>query len=86
GGMVSLLSDGLAKARAGATSLEELGRVLESDDLIPALCGACGGIKPSGFPYCPFCGARAEGRCACGQALLPTWSHCPACGAGPSQS
>ncbi|MEO5657326.1 MAG: ATPase, T2SS/T4P/T4SS family [Nitrospiria bacterium] len=86
GGMVSLLSDGLAKARAGATSLEELGRVLESDDLIPALCGACGGIKPPGFPYCPFCGARAEGRCACGQALLPAWSHCPACGAGRTQS
>jgi type II secretory ATPase GspE/PulE/Tfp pilus assembly ATPase PilB-like protein len=81
-GLVSLLSDGLAKARAGLTTLEELGRVLEPDELVPSVCGACSRVRPAGFPCCPFCGARAAGACpACGQRLLEAWSHCPACGA-----
>ena len=81
--LVSLLSDGLAKARAGLTTLEELGRVLEPDELVPSVCGTCGRVRPAGFPCCPFCGARAAGACpACGQRLLEAWSHCPACGAG----
>jgi type II secretory ATPase GspE/PulE/Tfp pilus assembly ATPase PilB-like protein len=82
GGMASLLSDGLAKARAGLTTLEEVGRVLEPDELTPLLCDACGRVKPAGFPWCPFCGARARGFCGgCRQALSAAWSHCPACGA-----
>ena len=82
-GLVSLLSDGLAKARAGLTTLEELGRVLEPDELAPSVCSACARVRPAGFPCCPFCGARAAGACpACGQRLLEAWSHCPACGAG----
>jgi type II secretory ATPase GspE/PulE/Tfp pilus assembly ATPase PilB-like protein len=81
-GLVSLLSDGLAKARAGLTTLEELGRVLEPDELAPSVCSACARVRPAGFPCCPFCGARAAGACpACGQRLLDAWSHCPACGA-----
>ena len=81
GGMASLLSDGLAKARAGLTTLEEVGRVLEPDELTPSLCDACGRVKPAGFPWCPLCGTRARGFCGgCGQALSAAWSHCPACG------
>jgi type II secretory ATPase GspE/PulE/Tfp pilus assembly ATPase PilB-like protein len=80
-GMISLLSDGLVKARAGLTTLEELGRVLEPDAFTPALCETCGQVRPAGFPCCPFCGAKTLGLCgACGQALLAAWSHCPACG------
>jgi general secretion pathway protein E len=80
-GMVSLLAAGLAKAREGLTSLEELGRVLEPDEGGPALCDACGQIRPGPSPYCPFCGARAAGACAgCGRAVAPTWTHCASCG------
>ncbi len=80
-GMVSLLAAGLAKAREGLTSLEELGRVLEPDDGDSPLCEACGKIRPGPSPFCPFCGARAAGACAaCGRALAPSWTHCASCG------
>jgi type II secretory ATPase GspE/PulE/Tfp pilus assembly ATPase PilB-like protein len=80
-GMVSLLAAGLAKTREGLTSLEELGRVLEPDEGGPALCDACGKIRPGPTVYCPFCGARAKNACAgCGRAMAPSWSHCASCG------
>jgi type II secretory ATPase GspE/PulE/Tfp pilus assembly ATPase PilB-like protein len=80
-GMVSLLAAGLAKAREGRTSLEELGRVLEPDEGGPALCDACGKIRPGPSPFCPFCGARAAGACTgCGRRIAPTWNYCASCG------
>ena len=80
-GMVSLLTDGLAKARAGLTTVEELGRVLESEESAVTLCDACRHVTPPGYAFCPFCGERTAGTCGgCGHALLGTWTHCPACG------
>jgi type II secretory ATPase GspE/PulE/Tfp pilus assembly ATPase PilB-like protein len=80
-GMVSLLAAGLARAREGLTSLEELGRVLEPDDGASPLCETCGRIRPGPTRYCPFCGTRAEGLCAaCGTSVAPAWSHCAECG------
>jgi type II secretory ATPase GspE/PulE/Tfp pilus assembly ATPase PilB-like protein len=80
-GMVSLLAAGLARAREGITSLEELGRVLEPDESGSTLCDGCGRIRPGPTPHCPFCGARAAGLCrACGAAVAPSWSHCASCG------
>ncbi|MFZ5876465.1 MAG: ATPase, T2SS/T4P/T4SS family [Nitrospirota bacterium] len=80
-GMVSLLAAGLAKAREGLTSLEELGRALEPDDGAPPVCETCGKIRPGPTRYCPFCGTQARGSCpGCGDALAPTWSHCASCG------
>ncbi|MFZ5861658.1 MAG: ATPase, T2SS/T4P/T4SS family [Nitrospirota bacterium] len=84
-GMISLLSAGLAKARDGHTSLEELGRVLEPEDAASPVCEACGKIRPGPTRYCPFCGTQARGSCAgCGTALAPTWTHCASCGAARS--
>ncbi len=80
-GTVSLLAAGLAKARDGLTALDELGRVLEPDEGGPALCDACGRIRPGPSPFCPFCGTRAAGVCAgCGATFAPSWSHCASCG------
>jgi type II secretory ATPase GspE/PulE/Tfp pilus assembly ATPase PilB-like protein len=80
-GTASLLAAGLAKAREGVTSLEELGRVLEPEDGAPPLCEVCGKIRPGPTRYCPFCGIQASGSCPkCGDTLAPTWAHCAACG------
>jgi type II secretory ATPase GspE/PulE/Tfp pilus assembly ATPase PilB-like protein len=84
-GTVSLLAAGLAKARDGLTSLEELGRVLEPEDGSPPLCEQCGQIRPGPTRYCPFCGIQARGSCRkCGDTLAPTWAHCAACGTARS--
>jgi type II secretory ATPase GspE/PulE/Tfp pilus assembly ATPase PilB-like protein len=80
-GMVSLFAAGLAKAREGLTSLDELGRVLEPDDGAPPLCETCGQIRPGPTPHCPFCGTLTSGMCsACGASLAPSWRHCASCG------
>jgi type II secretory ATPase GspE/PulE/Tfp pilus assembly ATPase PilB-like protein len=80
-GTASLLAAGLAKAREGLTSLEELGRVLEPEDGAPPMCEQCGQIRPAPTRYCPFCGTQASGSCSgCGDALAPAWTHCASCG------
>lgn len=81
-GMRDLREDGLAKAAAGRTTLEELLRVApaehEGDE---SQCPVCAhGIEPE-FAHCPWCGcALGLPTCTgCGRALEAGWRVCPDC-------
>jgi type IV pilus assembly protein PilB len=79
-GMISLGEDGLMKVKAGATTPEELLRVVTEVREARALCPACGTQVSPDFAACPACGHRVGGGCPhCGRTLQPGWKFCPFC-------
>jgi len=80
-GMRTLLEDGLEKARAGVTTLEEVLRVMGPPTRYEEPCGACRRPFEVTHGFCPFCGSERRNRCGgCHRTLEPLWSHCPGCG------
>jgi type IV pilus assembly protein PilB len=80
-GMVTIGQDGLAKVLGGETTIEELQRVVYSEEEAGRVCGACRQTISSEFSFCPHCGARAALTCeGCGHRVAPDWGYCPACG------
>jgi type IV pilus assembly protein PilB len=81
-GMQSLREDGLAKAAAGTTSLDELVRVapddVEADD---NACPVCAHTVQPEFSSCPWCGCKLGlPTCTgCDRALETGWRVCPDC-------
>ena len=79
-GMVSLGEDGLMKVKTGATTAEELLRVVTEVREIRTLCPGCGSAVGVDFLACPACGRRLSGGCSnCGRALQPGWNFCAYC-------
>jgi type II secretory ATPase GspE/PulE/Tfp pilus assembly ATPase PilB-like protein len=79
-GMISLGEDGLMKVKAGATTPEELLRVVTEVREARALCPECGLQVSPDFVACPACGHRVGGGCPhCGRTLQPGWKFCPFC-------
>ncbi|MGE5175326.1 MAG: ATPase, T2SS/T4P/T4SS family [Hyphomicrobiales bacterium] len=80
-GMVTIGQDGLGKVFDGETTLEELTRVVTTEDEGGRVCGGCHRTVSSEHAFCPHCGARAALACdGCGRRLVPDWAYCPACG------
>lgn len=80
GGLTTLGEDGLAKVRAGVTTLEELLRVVTEPKGLRALCRSCGAVVAVNFMACPRCGTRLDHSCRhCGRSLRPGWTFCPYC-------
>lgn len=81
-GMVPIGQDGLSKALAGETTLEELRRVIYTPEESGRLCGGCHSMISTDHSFCPNCGTRAELACEqCGKRVAPEWSYCTGCGA-----
>ncbi len=79
-GMVTLFQDGLSRVREGATSVEDLVRVVEVEEAYETLCTNCQGALHADFVTCPTCGTPAAHRCRqCGKTLRPGWAFCPRC-------
>jgi type IV pilus assembly protein PilB len=79
-GMISLGEDALAKVKSGATSAEELFRVVTEVKEMRTLCPGCQGAVGLDFVACPQCGHRLNAGCQkCGRALQPGWQFCPYC-------
>jgi type II secretory ATPase GspE/PulE/Tfp pilus assembly ATPase PilB-like protein len=79
-GMTTLFQAGLSTIREGATSVEELLRVVEVEGSYETLCATCQGVLHSDFLTCPACGTPVANRCAqCGKALREGWTYCPRC-------
>ncbi len=79
-GMKTLSHAGMAKVRAGLTTLEELGRVLDNDDEFSSFCKQCQSPVASDFLLCPACGTSIVASChACKKVLAPGWKFCPYC-------
>ena len=85
-GMITLGEDGLAKAKRGVTTPEEVLRVVTEMKQMRTLCTACGGALSFEFVACPFCGKRSSSGCkSCGRTLQAGWNFCPYCATGTSQ-
>lgn len=81
GGMKTLLEDGVEKARAGETTLEEILRVIGPQTKPERNCDACGRPHDATYFFCPFCGSFRQKTCVSCRALLEDdWLVCPACG------
>jgi type IV pilus assembly protein PilB len=80
GGMITLGEDALAKVKSGATSAEELFRVVTEVKEIRTLCPGCRNAVGVDFMACPHCGQRLNSGCPkCGRSLQPGWQFCPYC-------
>ena len=80
GGMITLGEDALAKVKSGATSAEELFRVVTEVKEVRTLCPGCHGAVGVDFMACPHCGHRLNSGCSkCGRSLQPGWQFCPYC-------
>ena len=79
-GMITLGEDALAKVKAGATSAEELFRVVTEVKEVRTLCPGCSAAVGVDFMACPHCGQRLNAGCQkCGRSLQPGWQFCPYC-------
>ena len=80
-GMRSMGEDGLKKVLAGATTLEEVTRVVYLADQPGKLCPGCQTFLNAEYEYCPSCGEFVGEHCErCRKRLNPEWQFCPACG------
>jgi type IV pilus assembly protein PilB len=79
-GMISMGEDGIAKIKSGATSADELLRVVTEPREMRTICPGCGEAIGLDFLACPHCGRRVSGGCSsCGRGIQPGWKYCPYC-------
>src|SRR5712692_3552477 len=81
--MTTLGEDGLNKAKAGLTTLEELVRVIEVSSKTESICPSCARIVQYDFMACPYCETILSRNCiVCKRSLQLEWKTCPYCGTG----
>jgi type IV pilus assembly protein PilB len=80
GDVATLAEDGVSKAMAGVTSIEEVRRTVREFQAPRPICPACGGVVAVDFSACPRCGQRLGIECPhCGRGLEAGWTYCPFC-------
>ncbi len=80
-GMHTIMEDGLRKAKAGQTTLEELWRVLEVAEYATHGCSGCGRLLSHEYHFCPYCRTAQLRVCTrCGKNLHTGWIACAGCG------
>lgn len=78
--MCSLGEDGLTKAKAGITTIEELLRVVDVSNKTESLCPTCSRIVQYDFLLCPYCETPLSRSChGCRRPLQLEWRVCPYC-------
>jgi CheY-like chemotaxis protein len=80
-GYRQLLDDADEKLGAGATTIDEVLRVVQV--VATSLrCGSCRKEVEEDFSLCPYCGTSLNTSCtSCERRLDATWTRCPYCGA-----
>jgi type IV pilus assembly protein PilB len=79
-GITTMGEDGLAKVKAGVTTLEEVLRVIEAEEEIRVLCPGCQKAIHLDFVVCPYCRHEIQSNCpSCKRHLQSDWSVCPYC-------
>lgn len=80
GGMKLLIEDGVTKAAAGETSIEELIRIIGPQLRYERICANCGRTIAAKHRFCPHCGHAKQSTCPqCHSPLEPGWNNCPNC-------
>lgn len=85
-GMTTLRAAGLARARRGETTFEEVLRVTQVDAADSRRCTACDRGLADDMTACPWCATVVDrGHCAkCARPLETGWKICPWCRTRPS--
>jgi len=82
-GMNTLLMATLHKVRHGKTTLAELFRVIEIDEVDRGSgeeCPSCGAVTEPDYLACPACACRLAPACpSCDRKVLEHWKACPYC-------
>jgi type IV pilus assembly protein PilB len=82
-GMQTLFAATLNKVRAGKTTLSELFRVIEIDEVDTVRseqCPSCGLATEPDYLACPACACRLAPACpACDRKVMEHWVACPYC-------
>ncbi len=80
GEITSMEEEGIEKAKRGITTVEEVLRVVEKDEVFKSVCPQCDRFMHADFLVCPYCGCASPTVCvACGKLLQLDWSVCPYC-------
>jgi rRNA maturation endonuclease Nob1 len=78
--MVTLARSALEKVRTGITTLDEMHRVVETEEDFGTTCPECNNSLGPGFVLCPACGHSLQATCpACQKTVSPEWKFCPYC-------
>lgn len=78
--MTTLGQAALEKVQEGITTLEEVYRVVGTDEEVAAACTECGAYLASDFTGCPSCGHPVAPGCpSCGRTVSKEWKFCPYC-------
>jgi hypothetical protein len=81
GGMRTMGEDGLKRALAGITTIDEVARVVYLEDEAARICGNCKNVLPKEFDFCPSCGDYVGEHCqSCHRRLNADWMFCAFCG------
>jgi len=79
-GMKTLAQAGMEKILSGETTVDEVIRVIQTDEDFGSLCPECNYILASDFIACPQCGKYLVESChTCHKIVDPTWTYCPYC-------
>ncbi|HEX7106984.1 MAG TPA: ATPase, T2SS/T4P/T4SS family [Acidothermaceae bacterium] len=86
-GMTTLRAAGLARARRGETTFEEVLRVTQVDVAGGRRCTACDRALADDMVACPWCAATVDrGHCpSCARPLETGWKICPWCRSSAGQ-
>jgi hypothetical protein len=81
--MQTLLTAALNKVNAGRTTLAEVFRVIELDEVDHGAaeeCPSCGSVTEPEFLACPVCACRLAPACpSCERKVMEHWKACPYC-------
>lgn len=79
-GIQTIYDDGMEKTKQGLTTLEEVHRVIETEDIPKTHCPQCHHLIQMDFLICPYCATASPYVCAaCGRPQQQEWVICPYC-------
>lgn len=79
-GFRTIGEDGLEKVHSGLTTLEEVHRVIDVEEEMPAFCPKCREVVHLDFVACPHCKYDIQRSCSfCKKHLQAEWLICPYC-------
>jgi type IV pilus assembly protein PilB len=82
GGMETLFAAALRLVREGETTLAELYRVIDTDEIDVSVCPSCDEHVEADFIACPSCRQSLAASCpSCQRRLSTEWTVCPYCAA-----
>jgi type IV pilus assembly protein PilB len=79
-GMKTLARSALEKVKSGITTIDEMFRVVETEEDFGTACPSCRRSLEPGFIMCPECGYSLQSTCPdCRKMVSPDWKFCPYC-------